>query len=109
MERRINTYNCIEGFHNYPNAPKWCSYLANRHRHLFVITCSFRVLHNNREIEINEQQHLIDNYLKKVFGNPCEFNEYSCEDIAENLINAFDNMVECKVLEDGYGGATLTR
>lgn len=109
MKKIVNTYNSIIGFHNYPNAPEWCSYLANRHRHNFIIRCGFLVSGNNREIEINEQQREIEMWLENKFGYPCEFGPMSCEDIAEHLFGEFEKMVECQVMEDGYGGATLTR
>jgi hypothetical protein len=90
------------------NAPEFCEYLRNRHRHIFVIRCKFHVCENNREIEINEQQNKIDKYLKTKYGYPCEFWDMSCEDICEDVMNNFTaDMVE--VLEDDYGGAAFTR
>lgn len=109
MKRFVNTYNCVEGFHYYPNAPKFCDYLAHKHRHMFVIRCSFLVSHNEREVEINTMQNDIELLLQKEFNTPCQFGDMSCESIAEWLLNHYDSMVECQVLEDGYGGATLTR
>ena len=83
MKRKVLTYNAIEGFHRYPNAPEFCAYLSARHRHIFVIRCEFEVSHNEREIEINEQQHVIEKMLTKRFGSPCEFGDLYCETIAE--------------------------
>lgn len=107
MNRFVNTYNEIVGFHNYPDAPDFCEYLCARHRHVFVIRCSFKVVHNEREIEINKQQQLIEGYLHKYYGTPCEFGGMSCESIAE-VIMADLGANDVQVLEDGYGGATLT-
>lgn len=109
MKRYINTYNCIEGFHLYPNAPISCDYLSNRHRHMFIIRCDFEVEHNERQIEINTMQNDIELALWNEFNAPCEFGDMSCESIAEWLLNHYDNMCKVQVLEDGYGGATLTR
>lgn len=109
MTRTIITHNEIIGFHCYPQAPEWCSYLKNKHRHVFVIECHFTVSHNEREIEINEQQKQISQIFLNAFGSPCEFGDMSCESIAEWILNAFVNATEVKVLEDGYGGASLTR
>lgn len=108
MKIEVITYNIIQGFHHYPNAPKFCEYLKERHRHLFHITCKFLVSHNNREIEINEMQNKIEKYLKAKFGNICEFGKRSCEDIAQELLNEFE-CSEVTVLEDNYGGAKITR
>lgn len=109
MKRFVETYNCIEGFHFYPDAPDFCGYLSARHRHLFIIRCTFEVQHNNRDIEINTAQNDIERFLEDEFGKPCEFNGMSCEAIAESLLGRYARMVKCQVLEDGYGGATLTR
>lgn len=104
----VNTYNVVEGFHRWDGAKGAMSYLASRHRHLFVIRGSFKVSHGDREIEINEMQNKIENYLHLKYGKPCEFKGMSCEHIATELIEKF-SMESCQVLEDGYGGATLTR
>lgn len=109
MKRQVITYNQIEGFHRYPNAPKFCKYLESRHRHIFVIRCRFDVTHNEREIEINEMQREIKNYLHTKYCEPCEFGTMSCESIAEDLLRQNPGMVSAEVLEDGYGGAALTR
>lgn len=108
MNRYIETYNEIVGFHYYPNAPEFCSYLGNMHRHVFIIRCRFKVSHNNREIEINKQQQDIENYLRNVYNYPCMFGAMSCEDIAQSIMNNF-NAVSVTILEDNYGGATLTQ
>lgn len=104
----VNTYNVVEGFHRWDGAKGAMSYLASRHRHLFVICGSFKVSHGDREIEINEMQNKIENYLHLKYGKPCEFKGMSCEHIATELKEKF-SMESCQVLEDGYGGSTLTR
>lgn len=109
MKRQVITYNLAEGFHRYPDAPEFCKYLEDRHRHVFVIRCRFDVTHNEREIEINEMQHAISEYLCARYGHPCEFNDMSCEAIAEDLLRQYPGMISAEVLEDGYGGAALTR
>ena len=107
MNRFVNTYNEIVGFHRYPTAPQFCLYLAAKHRHVFVIRASFRVEHNNRQLEINQQQNEIKTYLLDKYGEPCKFGDMSCEDIAEELLTRF-HASRVQVLEDGYGGATIT-
>lgn len=109
MKRKVITYNAIEGFHRYPDAPAFCGYLVNLHRHIFVIECRFKVSHNEREIEINDQQQKIGQAIEDKFGRPANFGGVSCESIAEWLLVRFPNMDSCKVLEDGYGGAELSR
>lgn len=109
MKRKVLTYNAIEGFHRYPNAPEFCAYLSARHRHIFVIRCEFEVSHNEREIEINEQQHVIEKMLTKKFGSPCEFGDMSCETIAELIMKEYKRCIKAEVKEDDYGGASLSR
>lgn len=108
MKRYVLTHNEIEGFHFYPNAPQICDFLAQRHRHVFVIDCLFEVSHNEREIEIITQQREIEKYLKARYGNLCEFGSMSCESIAEELMLNF-KAYKVTVKEDNYGGATLTQ
>lgn len=109
MIRKVITYNQVLGFHAYPDAPMPCSYLSARHRHMFVIRCKFKVSHNNREIEINTMQEQLAGALQDEFGTPCEFGSYSCEDIAQWLLNLFSEMLEVEVLEDDFGGAAIQR
>lgn len=108
MKRYVLTHNEIEGFHCYPDAPSECNFLANKHRHVFVIDCSFEVLHNEREIEIITKQQEIERVVNNYFGKPCQFENMSCESIAEWIILSF-KAYSVTVKEDGYGGATLTR
>lgn len=109
MKIFVETYNLVEGFHKWENAPDSCAYLRAEHRHLFEIRCRFEVAETDREIEINIMQNNIAGYLHVNFGNPCHFGGMSCEMIAEKLLLHFGLMQCCTVLEDGYGGATLTR
>ena len=109
MKRQVLTYNEIEGFHRYPGAPAECAYLADKHRHVFVIECAFEVGHNEREIEIITQQGIIEDFISLHWGRPAQFGTMSCESIAQELIEAFPAMCSCTVKEDGYGGASLTR
>lgn len=113
MKIFVETYNLIEGMHHWSEAKGEVEYLSNPHRHLFEIRCRFEVSHNDREIEINTAQNDIERYLKERFsrgGGICLFGGRSCEDIAEEIMTHFgEQCVQCTVLEDGYGGATLSR
>lgn len=109
MTRQVITFNAIEGFHRYPDAPSFCNYLAARHRHIFNVVCCWNVSHNDREIEINHTQNVIAKDIADTFGTPAEFGDMSCEDICEYLLNLYPQVDTVEVTEDGYGGATLTR
>lgn len=109
MKREICTYNEIQGFHFYPDAPSGVGYLSNVHRHVFVIKARAQVSHNEREIEIITEQNVIEGKLEEKYGRPCVFGSMSCESIAELLLNELPELSYVEVLEDGYGGAALTR
>lgn len=111
MERQVITYNTIEGLHMWPDAPVSVAHLRNQHRHVFVIRCWWEVSHNEREIEIQMMQHVVEGFiLNKMGGNyPVDFGDMSCESIAELILERFEQCVKCEVLEDGYGGAALSR
>lgn len=107
----------VEGFHRWPDAPSNLDYLRNRHRHIFQIRIEFEVFHRDREIEINLRQNKVKRYLLDKYATAdfyqgaegaCEFGAMSCEQIAEELLDAFD-AASCQVLEDGYGGARIVR
>ena len=82
------------------------AYLQNSHRHIFFITAEFPVHNANREIEIISQQNAIKRYLLSKYGDEdgaCHFGRRSCEDIAAEILNQFENSTSCTVLEDGFG------
>lgn len=110
MKREIITYNEIEGTHNYPAAPNEVKYLSNEHRHIFIVRTRCLVSHNEREIEIIKEQHKIQKTFSEKFGYPvCAFGTMSCESIAEWLLQLLPELNYVEILEDGYGGAALTR
>ena len=97
----------MEGFHCWPEADGELAYLKNSHRHIFFITAEFPVRNANREIEIISQQNAIKRYLLSKYGDEdgaCHFGRRSCEDIAAEILNQFENSTSCTVLEDGFGG-----
>ena len=77
----------VEGYHSYPNAPKEVEFLSYPHRHIFQIRAGYRVTDSNREREIFIEQDNVKNYLGEVFGVPCQFENMSCEMIAEIFYN----------------------
>lgn len=99
----------IEGFHNYPNAPKEVDFLSHNHRHSFKIKIGYRVNDVNREKEIFLCRDEVKNYLFNQFGNPCKFHAMSCEMIATTIVKSFkkDNVIWCEVWEENTGGARV--
>ena len=103
---QVITYNKVEGYHRWKDAPEPVDFLRNRHRHIFHIWCWFEVSHEDREIEIIMQQWKIDSFLKEKYGAVCEFGEMSCEAIAGEIMEHF-GAEKVEVLEDGDGGAVV--
>ena len=93
----------IEGYHYWLNAPDYCEYLKNEHRHKFCITAKFDVSHSDREVEINDQSEKIRKYLIENYFYPCQFEGRSCEMIAEEICKKF-GAFDVEVLEDGVNG-----
>tara|TARA_R100001086_G_scaffold150141_1_gene79795 strand:- start:2254 stop:2604 length:351 start_codon:yes stop_codon:yes gene_type:complete len=98
----------VEGFHHYPMAPEPVEFLQYDHRHLFQIRMAWTVDHANREKEIFIYTDKVKNWIQTTFGSPAQFNNRSCEMIAEILLEEFDcEWVE--VLEDGKGGGRVEK
>lgn len=90
----------MEGFHCWPEADGELAYLKNSHRHIFFITAEFPVHNANREIEIISQQNAIKRYLLSKYGDEdgaCHFGRRSCEDIAAEILNQFENSTKAHI------------
>jgi len=100
----------IEGFHFYPKAPHKVAFLEHKHRHTFFVTAAYDVTHNNREIEIFIARAKIAKHLDSLFGTPCDFENMSCEHIAEAVLDngKADGMCWVEVWEEDTGGARIT-
>ncbi len=99
----------VEGFHNYPNAPKGVEFLSLNHRHTFIIKVGYKVVNLNREVEIFMCRDEVKEYLNEAYGSPCEFNSMSCEMIANEILEfgKDDGMIWCEVWEENTGGARV--
>ena len=99
----------VQGFHQYPDAPKIVNFLSYSHRHTFIIKCSYLVNHLNRDKEIFICRDEILSYLYESYGNPCQFNSMSCEMIAMDILEFAkeDGMIWCEVWEENTGGAKV--
>lgn len=110
MKKYVKTVNQIEGVHYWKDATGAEEYLKHKHRHVFGITCWFRVLDSDREIEIIQQQYRVQTFIEGRHGLfPAEFGNMSCEMIAEEIMLWFDKCECCEVTEDGFGGAMIRR
>lgn len=109
MKTYVLTYNQIDGLHYWKQAKAPVEYLKNNHRHNFIIKCKFAVKHDDRDLEIIIQQNKIKNYIIDKYGQPAMFGGMSCEMIAKDILTYFKNCVTCTVLEDGFGGAQVSK
>lgn len=103
----VITVNQIQGTHRWPKATRAVGYLANEHRHVFVIEAEFSARHDDRDIEIIMQQDAIAALIKERYGEPAAFGSMSCEMIARSILEYYPSSVSCTVREDGYGGARV--
>ena len=99
----------MPGFHYWPGAPDDVSYLANMHRHLFLIIVGWKVaLDNNRSVEF----HTAQGWIKKLYTDPQNFGPKSCEMIAKDLgtllvANGHPQPSFIEVWEDGENGSKV--
>lgn len=96
------------GWHCWPNAHDERSYLRDLHRHLFHVTVTVPVTHDERDVEFHDLQEL----ARGAWTGP-QLGAKSCETIArqvgaEVLAATKVDQVRVTVSEDGECGATLT-
>jgi hypothetical protein len=96
----------FQGFHRYKNAPEEVKFLRDWHRHLFYVEVWFKVEGDNREIEFFIAKRHIDVYLQQYRDQQFE---YSCEQLAERILNALrvDQAYKVRVFEDNENGSEI--
>lgn len=92
-------------WHRWETAPEFCSYLRDFHRHVFHVRVEL-VIAKDRGTEFINFKEAVDDYINRAFAGQ-KF-EYSCEHIANNLLNFFEADV-VEVSEDGENGARVER
>jgi hypothetical protein len=97
------------GWHHWPSAPAHRDYLAVRHRHLFHVTASLEVWHDDREVEFHDLLEFVERQTNR-YGE--ELGACSCEHIAQRIGEAVmekwpDRGLVVAVSEDGENGARL--
>lgn len=105
----------VPGVHFWKEAKKklpQVSFLSHPHHHVFKIRVKKLVEHDDREIEIISYQRELLDYFKNNYDTQkhgcCDFGGKSCEQIAKDLMEAFD-LDYCQVLEDGQWGAEIQK
>lgn len=101
----------FEGVHRWPDAPDPVKYLRNIHRHMFYVTATIEVRHNDRELEFI----MVKNALKQHVEDVKETwpGAISCESMAEDIIRFIQTIygqnrwVSVKISEDDENGALV--
>lgn len=104
------------GLHHYPKAPANVAFLATPHGHTFHFKLTFSVADANREIEFFTIKDEVIKYLEKAYKSKSvnhslqhilDFQDKSCEMLAQELLINFKQCVEVEVSEDGIDGAIV--
>ncbi len=94
----------FEGFHRWVDAPDDVAFLRDYHRHIFEVRLGIAVTDTNREVEFFQLKRKVDGFILDNYEG--RYFEFSCEQIAEVLLNEFKaDFVE--VSEDGENGAII--
>jgi hypothetical protein len=103
----------VEGTHYWEDCPfEEVAYLREEHRHIFHITASAPVNHNDRDVEFIMMKHKIQNFLKAKYVSMDDvqqlhnFGSMSCEHIASEILDTFD-LARVVVSEDAENGAVV--
>ncbi len=99
----------FEAVHCWPDCPlEAVSFLRNKHRHIFKVTCKAGVTHTNRDIEFIMLKRAVEQYLRSTYDKK-DIGGMSCEMICKDLLDAFPVLNYVCVEEDGENGAEVVR
>lgn len=100
----------LAGWHSWPSAPAHRAYLASLHRHLFHVTATVRVFHDDRDVEFHD---LSDEVAAWWGDATSRWDRGSCEQMARSLHVLLtdrygtEREVVVSVGEDGEAWATV--
>lgn len=103
------------GTHHWPRAHPERAYLKALHRHVFIVSATVNVRHDDRDVEFHDLQDAIVVALTATSdGGPptlLKFGPRSCETIALSVLMHLRkecDAIRCSVSEDGENHATVT-
>ena len=113
----ITAHTSVAGLHYWPDAPPRRAYLANLHRHLFRLSVTVPVSHNDRDVEFHDLQEASERALRD-HGSPyhpesslLDFGSSSCETLAVLVADLLEargfHPIIVVVSEDGENEATI--
>lgn len=109
MRRFIVIRAQFEAIHHWPECPiKEVEFLRYPHRHVFYVEMKWEVQHNDRDKEFIVQKRKVNHFLMTRYAGQ-QLGRKSCEDMAEELLEAFPEACYCSVFEDNENGAELQR
>lgn len=109
MRTSILTVNRIEGYHRADNMPKYLECLKQTHRHIFVVECGFAPQKEGVAVDSVTMTHQIDAYFRDRYGDPAQFGNLTCYQIARELLGFYPHCQYVIVREDGEGGGAAYR
>lgn len=102
----------FKAIHAWPECPiNEVSFLRHKHRHLFKVKVTCKVLHNDRDVEFFVLQNAVDKFIEDNWQKE-DLGSMSCENLAETLLTHLRcrenrNVVCVEVSEDGENGACV--
>lgn len=114
---QINTYIKVRfqfaALHCWPDAPDEVGYLRHPHRHVFHVTATVEVFHDDRDLEFILVKRYLQDQVDKVLKNKEWPGRASCEYMATKIAQMIrqkygcDRLVCVEVSEDGENGALV--
>ena len=99
----------FSGLHHWSHAD---NYLAQEHRHLFVIRARKLITHTDRDVEFialgNALRQYVHDHFERTPDGTYNLGETSCEALAIRLFDAYD-LDSCWVHEDDENGGGVER
>lgn len=100
-----------EGWHRWPDATPHRGYLADLHRHLFLVEVETPVGHDDREIEFHDLRDEALALFRRLGDGGGRLGAMSCEMVARTIAAALSErhgrMFKVTVWEDGECGAEV--
>jgi hypothetical protein len=115
IKKQIHVKTQFEGLHHWPDAPTVVSFLRDPHRHIFYVTATLPVTHDDRQLEFFMVKQEMDAFIQDRFvkGNLiAKLHRTSCEAIATQVLTYLLDLYqltsgEVTVMEDDENGATV--
>lgn len=116
MTRSVWVTVPVVGFHAWPDAPPFRSYLAHQHRHVFNVRAEVEI-EADRGIEYHDLKDVVVAFIAVTYAQAVHtsdarsFGSRSCEqiayEVAMHLRTLYGRAVKVSVDEDGENGSTV--